>query len=248
MTDDLFLEWHLVKKLTERLKDLEEWLAEALDDAIVRDVSRERNDGGKSADTLLPFNDHVSQVGVEVAGTLQVWVDSVATTWKRKHPGHLRAGQSAKWLRAHVVDLAKCEDALAAYDEITDAHQRATRGADIPPPVEFVGPCQSTMDGVSCEGVYCMKGADVFKCRTCVTVIDVPAVRATTQEVLRDRLFDLPELQTALTIASGKRVPKRTIESWVQSERLVARGGRYLLSDALVLLAQHKPKQRRKAS
>ena len=243
--DHLYLDRPLIKILTKRLNDIATWLADALDDVVARDTARERNDGGKSADIPLVFHDKAGDAALELCGTLQVWVDSICQ--KRKElpwPGTLRSKQSALWIRAHIVDLALCEDAFQAFDEISDARKRAVHFTDIPMPVEFAGPCQSTIDGVTCDGVYCREKTDVHHCKLCAADIDVPAVKAAMSETMQDMLFGADELQDALTVAGRKRIHRRTIESWIESERLVARGGKYLLSDALVLLAQHKPKTR----
>ena len=243
-TDNLYLERSLIKILSKRLTDIASWIADALDDVVARDTARERNDGGKSADTPLMFHDKAGDAALELTGTLQIWVDTISQKRHIPWPGTLRSKHSALWIKAHIIDLALCDDAFQAFDEITDARKRAVHFTDIPMPVEFVGPCQSTTDGVTCDGVYCRPMADIHHCKLCNTNIDVPTVKAAMSETMRDMLFNADELQDALTVAGKKRVHRRTIQSWIESERLVARGGKYLLSDALVLLAQHKPKTR----
>ncbi|MGK9270479.1 hypothetical protein KXR83_05700 [Williamsia muralis] len=243
-TDHLYLDRSLMKILSKRLNDITSWLADALDDVVARDTARERNDGGKSADQPLPFHDKAGDAAIELTGTLQAWVDTVSHTRHLPWPGTLRAKQSAHWMKDHIVDLALCTDAFQAFDEISDARKRAVHFADIPMPVEFAGPCQSTTDGITCDGVYCREKTDIHHCSKCNADVDVPALQATMIETMQHRLFDADELQDALTIAGKKRIHRRTIKSWIDSERLVARGGKYLLADALVLLAQHKPKTR----
>lgn len=243
-TDQLYLNRSQIKILSKRLHDIDDWVADALDDAVARDTARERNDGGKSADTPLPFHDMAGDAALELCGTLQVWVDTVTAARHLPWPGTLRAKHSARWMKKHIIDLALCVDAFQAFDEISDARKRAVNFADIPMPVEFAGPCQSTTDDIKCDGVYCREKTVAHHCSKCEVDIDVPALQATMIETMQQTLFNADELQDALTIAGNKRIHRRTIQSWIQSERLVSRAGKYLLADALVLLAQHKTKTR----
>lgn len=246
-TDHFFLDRPQQKQLITWLREIV-WLSDELDTVITRQAAygdRYRS-GGKSTETPLPFQVSASDVAFDLNGTLTAWVEEVCTSRNLDWPGRKRTPEAAEWLNHHIVDLALCEQAGTAFDEINHVRKRVLSAIDRPVPQEFVGPCQSGTEGVSCEGVYCVKGDDVKKCRTCLVVIDIPSVRAATESVMGDRLYSLPELQVALAYFGKKKIHRRTVESWVAADRLASHGGRYLLNDALKLLGEHKAKDTRR--
>ena len=63
-------------------------------------------------------------------------------------------------------------------------------------------------------------------------------MKAATEEAMAQRLFDLPDLRRALTMLVGASVPRQLVDGWIRQGRLIPRGGKYKLADALVLWAQ----------
>ena len=225
-----------IRALSDRLKDLAGWAGEALDDLIVRQVSRQSGQR-PSGERPLEFNDRASELAAEVHGTLRAWAETVCATQPPPWPGEQRIPGWAKWLDRHLVDLARCEDAIVAFDELSDCHKRVLRAVDIPELPEFIGPCQSDVKDTTCEGVYCARGRVTFDCGTCGVAIDVPTVHAATAEALIGKLYTKKELRTALGILMNKPLPPSTLDSWIKRGRLNPRpNGKFALSEALMLL------------
>lgn len=232
-----------VNALATRLRDITGWAAEALDDLICRQVSRDDNER-PTRERPLAFHQPASDLATDILGCLRTWAHTICETQHLAWPGEQRIAGWAHWLNRHLIDLARHDQALAAYDEITDCHQRLLRMIDIPSPPEFVGPCQSDIADLSCEGVYCERGKVTFDCGTCGVPIDIPAVRAATAETLGDLLFTKQDLRTALIPFTRKPVARSTIDTWILRGRLPDRAGKYRLSDALTLI----PNENRRVS
>lgn len=223
-TDDhLYLDRPLIRTLSGRLRDIHEWAAEALDDAVCRIVSHDRSPI-RSDDRPLDINLHASDVAHDIHGTLRAWADHICQHSAVPWPGEQRTAEWAKWLDRHLIDLAKTEDAVAAYDEISDSHKRLMRVIDRPTPSEFVGPCQA--DGPpQCAGVYCPRGRDTTHCRTCDLTIDIPTVRAATLEQARLTLGTAAELAPIIS-----RFADPTIVGGLNRKRITYLARRGLIS------------------
>ncbi|AMS03310.1 hypothetical protein BJD62_gp67 [Gordonia phage Lucky10] len=239
MTDDHnhYLARHEIRLLSERLRELRDWVCHDLDDTISRQVAFGDKQDGKRTETPVVFNENAAEVAAVLHGTLRAWVEHTCTHSTRVWPGEQRSAHYAGWLDRHLIDLAKTEEAPTAVDELTDAWKQAKRAIDRPQDQEFAGPCQSTTDGVECAGVYCPKNADLKNCQTCGATIDIPALRVTMEEVMRDRLYTKQELRTALVIYLKKPVPRSTIDGWISRGRLADHAGKYRLDEALTLAA-----------
>lgn len=240
--DHLYLDRPLIRTLSGRLRDIHEWAAEALDDAVCRVVSHDRSPI-RSDDRPLDINLHASDVAHDIHGTLRAWADHICQHSTVPWPGEQRTAAWAKWLDRHLIDLAKTEDAVAAYDEISDSHKRLMRVIDRPTPSEFVGPCQAPRDAGEkglCAGVYCRpdRRSDTLHCGTCQEDIDLPSLRVATEAAMGARLFTKTELRTALVMFAKKPVKRETLNSWIRRGQLADHGGgRYRLDEALALIA-----------
>jgi hypothetical protein len=167
-----------------------------------------------------------------------VWAEHVCQHSTVKWPGEQRIAEWARWLDRHLIDLAKTEEAPQAVDEIGDVHRRIMRVIDLPPVPEFVGPCQAPKDSSArCGGVYCPKGRETLHCRTCDVDIDVPSVRAATEETMRDKVFSKSELRIALVRFTDRPPSRRTIDRWIAKGLLVPDAGRFRIDDALAIIA-----------
>ena len=133
------------------------------------------------------------------------------------------------------MDLAKTEEAQTAADEITYVIKRVQRTIDRPEVPRFIGPCQSATDGITCEGVYCHAEQLVRQCLESGVTIDIPAVRATTEEVMRAHLFDKRELLKAMVMVAKESVPRQMVDNWIRRGRLTDHGGKYKLDEAMAL-------------
>ncbi|QAU07234.1 hypothetical protein HOV03_gp95 [Gordonia phage Asapag] len=239
MTDDLYLARHEIRALSDKLRELHDWVCQDLDDTVCRQVSF-GDRSNRRTERPLVFNENASDVAHDVRGTLRSWVEHTCAHSTRQWPGEQQSARYAQWMDRHLIDLAKTEEAPTAYDEITDAWKRAKQAIDRPQDQEFAGPCQSATDGVECEGVYCRKNADLKNCHTCGITIDIPALRSTMEAVMRDRLYTKQELRTALVIYLKKPVPRSTIDGWISKGRLADHAGKYRLDEALTLVAARR--------
>lgn len=239
MTDDHnhYLARHEINLLSERLRELRDWVCHDLDDTISRQVAFGDKQDGKRTETPVVFNENAAEVAAVLHGTLRAWVEHTCTHSTRTWPGEQRSAQYADWLDRHLIDLAKTEEAPEAADELTDAWKQAKRAIDRPQDQEFAGPCQSSTDGVECGGVYCPKNADLKNCQTCGVTVDIPALRTAMEAVMRDRLYTKQELRTALVIYLKQPVPRSTIDGWIARGRLAPHAGKYRLDEALTLAA-----------
>ncbi|QLF83879.1 helix-turn-helix DNA binding domain protein [Gordonia phage Moosehead] len=239
MTDDHnhYLARYEINLLSERLRELRDWVCHDLDDTISRQVAFGDKQDGKRTETPVVFNENAAEVAAVLHGTLRAWVEHTCSHSTRTWPGEQRSAQYADWLDRHLIDLAKTEEAPTAADELTDAWKQAKRAIDRPQDQEFAGPCQSTTDGVECGGVYCPKNADLKNCQTCGVTVDILALRAAMESVMRDRLYTKQELRTALVIYLKKPVPRSTIDGWIAHGRLADHAGKYRLDEALTLAA-----------
>lgn len=229
----LRLDRHQMRAFAQRLRDIHEWAAEALDDAICRDVAHGRSPV-RSGERPLEFHLAASDTAADALGTLRAWTLHLARhgiAW----PGEKRIGGYARHLDQHLTDLAKTDDAETALDEISDVHQRIMRVIDKPEIPAFVGPCQA--DTRQCDGIYARAGVREFSCRTCSLRIEVPTVRATTEDAMRDKLFTKAELRTALVHFTDRPPSRRTLDRWIEKRTLVDHGGKYRIDDALAIIA-----------
>lgn len=244
-TEDLFIDRPTLDQLANHLDDLAGWLTEALDDTVVRQAAV--NDQAPTRrrlgdDTPLPFNETASDIAHDIHDTLRTWVGTVCQIRHLHWPGNQRTSGYAAWLHHYRGGLAMCPNAMQAVDEIRDCHQRAMRAVDRPSPGEFVGPCQSTTPGTTCDGVYCRQGQREITCRTCDTTIDIPTVQAATEAAMSTRLFDRRELRTAMR-TFGHPIPRQTLDTWIRRGQLADHAGRYRLTEALALAAQREARR-----
>lgn len=245
MTSDLYLDRPQLRLLSTRLRDIADWAADALDDTICRIIAHNRTPT-RSGDRPLELNEHASIIADEAHGTLRTWAEHICHHSTITWPGEQRIAGWARFIDRHLIDLAKTEEATQAADELRDVHQRIMRTIDRPAEPEFVGPCQAPREAGQtglCAGVYCHRDTTTITCRTCDTDIDVPSVRAATEEQMRSRLFTKAELRTALVMFVKKPVKRQTLDAWIRRGRLVDHGGgRYRLDEALALVATHHPR------
>lgn len=245
MTDEMFLTRLERQHLSTKLRGLSTWMVRDLDDVICRRTRYNDKQTGPSGERPVEFHVKASDCAQDLQGVLRAWVWAVTSQRGLAWPGEQRSDKHAAWLDRHLIDLALCEDAGEALDEITDAWKRVFRFVDRPVVPEFIGPCQAEGDA-QCDGVYCRRGQDVFDCHTCGVTIDVATVKAATEEALADHLFDKHDLRRALVMRVKEPVPRQLIDGWIKQGRLLERGGKFKLADALVLWAErHATRQTR---
>lgn len=244
--DHLYLDRASCRTLMSWLRDFA-WLAPELDNVTTRQTRYTGRAERKGSDTPVVFNPASSELGAEVQQVFMSWVALVCEVrhLPLPHPRTRTTLHTAVWLREHVMDLAQVEPARDAYEEIRELHRKVFRMVDRPEEQEFVGPCQSDVPGVECDGVYTARGADTKNCASCGVCIDVPSVMAVARMELAARLYTERELVHALKVALRRTVPRQTVRSWISSGRLEPRAGRYELSEALELA--DKPKRGRRA-
>lgn len=235
-TDHLYLDRASCRTLMSWLRDFM-WLAPELENVTTRQTRYTGPAERKAADTPVVFNPASSEFADEVRQVFMSWVANVCEVrhLPLPHPRARGIDHTAVWLREHVMDLAQIEPARDAYNEVRELHRKAMRMVDRPEEQEFVGPCQSDVPGVECDGVYAQRGADTKNCVSCGVCIDVPSVMAAARSELASRLYSERELVYALKVVLRRTVPRQTVRSWITVGKLKPRAGRYELSEALEL-------------
>lgn len=243
--DHLYLDRASLRTLLSWLRDLP-WLIAELEVVTTRQSRYGSRSERPSADTPVVFNPASSKLAFEMRDVLWSWVQLVGEVRQipLPHPSTRGAVDSAVWLREHVMDLAQVEPARDAYEEVRDLHRRGYRMVDRPEEQEFVGPCQSDVPGVECDGVYARRGADTKNCAACAVCVDVPSVMAATHATLADRLYSERELVQALKVVLRRTVPRQTVRSWIAGGKLEAKAGRFELGPAIELAERSRRRVR----
>lgn len=235
--DHLYLDRASCRTLLAWLRDFA-WLARELENVTTRQTRYVGPSERKAAETPVVFNPAASDLAGDVVEVFFGWAASVAEVRGLPMPAEDRRSVAglAGWLREHVMDLAQIEPARDAYDEIRELHRKAMRMVDRPEEQEFVGPCQSDVDGVECSGVYARRGADTKNCVSCGVCVDIPAVMAATHETLVGRQYTERELVQALKVVLRRTVPRQTVRRWVVDGKLERQpSGLFELGPALEL-------------
>ena len=219
VTQDSFLDRHERHALDNDLQQLVTWLADDLDAVVTKQTRYTSGSAmGKrrrkaSDEATLPFNDTVSTIAHEIAGTLQTWVDEVCTQRHYPHPGFMRAIDSSRWLRKHLYALALCDDAKTAADEIHDAVKRALRAVDRPRFRSYQGQCEACgADGETCGAdLWAHRDADKIVCPACLEVIDKQVNDRKIMAKLETRSFTANELVDIIADRFGTTIKAKTV-------------------------------------
>lgn len=252
--DHFFLERPAIKLLSTRLREIP-WITAELDTAITRQVAYadKTTHIARPAETPLVFSEDASEAAYVLLDTLRTWAHQIATNRHRPWPGEGRAPHFATWIDKHLIDLALCEDAPEAFDEICAAWKQAKQAIDRPPQLAFLGRCQSNTPGMNCPGLYARPGKETITCRNCGKVCNVSEMQDQLRTEIRGRQYTAVELASALTICTGTQVPFERIRNWIRRDTLVPTGtdaagtSLYTLDDALDLFHRN-PARRRRAS
>lgn len=243
MTDDLYLTREERKKLSARLTDVIEWLADELDNTITRQAARsDRAPRSQAAETPVNFHEPAARAAETLHACLGEWTEHVCTYATPTWPGRQRITGYAAWLNRHLIDLSKTPEAPQALHDIDLAVSRALRIIDLPTPTEFAGPCQSDDTDTQCDGVYARPDTTTWQCGTCQITCDIPALREASREALTQRLYTDHDLASALSILTGTEVRYERIRNWVRRDKLDAAGtdrdgnSLYRLTDAVALM------------
>lgn len=241
--DGFFLTRDQMKALQRELRTIP-GLVRELDTAITRQTAFGDFTDARPTDpdeAPLEFNDHASDIATELHGAVRNAVLAVCTQQKQlTWPGEGRAPAYARWLDRHIIDIALTETARDIDRHIHAAVKRARAAIDRPAPLEFAGPCQSDLPGVTCDGVYVRPGTDAVKCFGCAVTCDVQKMQQQMRTAVAERLWTSQELATAMSITLGTEVPFERIRNWVRRGKLTPASGKgkdaiFRLDEAIAL-------------
>lgn len=254
--DGFFLTREQMRALQAELKRIPGLVTE-LDNAITRQTAFGDFTDARPQDpdeAPVEFNDHASDIAVELHGAVRNAVLAVCTQQKLPWPGEHRAGPYAVWLREHIIDVTLTETADRLDRDIHAAVKRARAAIDRPAPLEFAGPCQSDLPGVQCDGVYVRPGTDAVKCLGCGVACDVQQMQTQMRAEVAAHLYRANELSTALSIVLGDTIGFERVRNWVRQKKLepatgTGRDALFRLGDALELWNRlQRPKTQRKGA
>lgn len=209
MTDEQFLTRHEREQLAEKLGEIVNWLAEALDDTITRQTARPtgpRISTAKRKDTPLPYVESASLIAQDLHATLTAWIETVCTERNYPWPGHLRIKDASQWLHTNIIGLTLLDDIRDAADEITHAYRRALNAVDTPLMRTYQGKCQ-----VCAAPLWARRTDRKIVCKQCAAVIDRTANDHRILNLLEDRLCTVNELVDILADRFGVQVKTKTI-------------------------------------
>jgi hypothetical protein len=224
----------------------------ALDDELETTITRQRalptEGGAASAEAPMPWNQRASEARRHLRHTLVTWVrhciedDIRSSDPNTGWPADTIAAMS-RWLMWRVDGLGLNDLGPDAVEEITNAVASCWRVVDRPAERTYHGPCTCGRD------LYAKPRAATVTCPACETEHDIAALETRNRGLIETRLWTLDELMTALG-RFGFRVPRKTVQKWIERHRLVDHGERgsqrvYALADALELAGQWEARHAR---
>ncbi len=145
------------------------------------------------------------------------------------------AAAAASALHSAIDDIRKHPGVAELVDEIHDALTRARRSVDRPADRQFVGPCMTLRDGVTCtEDLYARPGATEVRCPACQTQHPVADRRVWMLQQAGDMLFTVREAAQMVGSFGERAISESTIRGYV-SRGLLGYHGKLRGSSAVKL-------------
>lgn len=175
-------------------------LAWTLEVAYTRQDRIGQRNGGRSAETSLPWNDKASDASKALYAALRRWADVVARETRDNAPP-AELAPLARWLRPRIGWLRHHQHGADAYHDIRAVYKAAVRVVGPPPDLVYAGPCGEPLpngEGDCPDDLYAFPGAAYVSCR-CGAVWDVLDRRRWLLEAVEDQLATAKEISRALT-------------------------------------------------
>lgn len=214
----------------------------------------QRNGGGRSAETPLPFHIRASDIAEHARSVLTGWVLVIAEDDPRNYPADTLLAMCA-WLRSRTGHIATHDAAADIHAEITDTAARIQHVIDRPADRLYAGTCGTSFaEQHTCEEpLYAHPGATVVRCIDCGTVHEVEKRRTDMLQRLDDRLVTAAEFArlAAYLIDDARRRREQTrklINQW-HSRGLLTRHGsddgepRFVFGEIKLLLAKDQARR-----
>lgn len=219
----------LPKKATEqRAAAASRGLIGELEDTLTRQARTGQRNGGRSADTPMPFHLGASVDLETLRDGLAFWARTIATTRgitvdAARHPAELAA-----WLLRWSGEVAQHQDAAELHGDVLAMTAAARRTIDRAADLRFVGPCDGhkaselPADGTCGEDLYAAIHAREVVCRTedCKAVYPIEERRAWLLEQAVDQLRTARQLAYELPWIAGITINQKTIGMWAARGKL----------------------------
>ncbi|WP_446224960.1 hypothetical protein ACTWPB_07535 [Nocardia sp. IBHARD005] len=227
--DCLYLSRLEQKDIVAKLRDIRTWLLPELDTVITRQTSYgtpnttpTRKPG--RTEQPLPYHQAAADVATDLYGTLRSWVEHVCNNRHRPWPGDLRADGYARWLDRNIIDLALCQEAPDAADEILDAYKRAVRVIDLPKTHTYQGGCEV------CGGdLWAVRGESEITCGQCAGMVNRSDNDARIDRELEIRNYTASELVAIARDRLGVTIKPKTVHDmgYRKTNPVLVRGHTY---------------------
>lgn len=163
--------------------------------------------GRRGGETALPWKETAAE-------TLWVLINTVVT-WAREidtEPVPDAPIGAARWLLAHVQDIARHPSAGQVVDEVAAAVRRAYEVIDRPPDLLLAGQCGER----DCnEYLYAGVSATATRCRGCGAEHSVAERRAWMMQYASEIALPAVMALAWVRLLMGKSIPRGTWDSWV---------------------------------
>lgn len=249
---------HLCRVHTDELRDRLipiPVLVQDLEVTLTRQSRTTQQDGGRSTESPLPWNENASAKAFELNATLNAWAldtSRIAEDERDRlaYVHHADTAQVAEWLLRNLPTLRQHPEAGQAYDELRESIREAHRAIDRPSDPTPFGECGTQHVDVVCRAIlYGYLDRPTVSCPGCGTQHSTADRLVWMLDHLRGMLATIPEL-VGIARLSGKRTSEdklRLMASRGRFEQIGNNQGRptYRVADVLKALDErykHRPK------
>lgn len=197
-----------------------EALRQELDTTLTRQTHMTPdNDGGRSAETPLPYQQQASDLLSEQRALLVSWCRLINEELGARLPRRDTVRAMSITLEHHMGDLRTHEAVAELVDELSDLVRRIHKAIDYPDRKQTIGPCQEMFEDGQCPGqlvdhLPTDEGRKAWvECTACGSITD-----ATVQ--LQEMATE-PILMSVPDVAALQGIPRSTLTNWVSEGRLI---------------------------
>lgn len=168
-------------------------------------------EGGKSTETPLPFDDNASEADWIMRQTMIAWANDLHAS------AFVVSGTTdviARWLAEHTVRLARLPNAGQCLDEVDQSLTVAMRAVDRKPVRLYLGHCQCGQE------LFGDPDVPEYSCLRCGVDHDTNTRRIANQQQARDVVVTAREASVYLASVFGIRLRVNRIEVWGSRGRI----------------------------